>query len=172
MCHSTILFSDCWTIFMAEQYCWTCIFNRLETCLYFSLGNGQTKVTVRFDITLVAGNRRLPVIAEGHRIAGAFPLCCWVWSRPFHRSAWSLSERTFSDIDLECLRAAAGRAPSRVYSCWYLKSSQIHDIVLRKKIIHILSKSTRNYKLFDLIEENFHWNYKNYQNNNSTEFLK
>lgn len=108
-----------WTVplSMHFQYAWN--------MLIFFIGEWPNQGHCRFDITLVAGNKRLPVIAEGHRIASAFPLCCWVWSRPFHRGAWSLRKRTFSDTDLECLRAAAGRAPSRVYSCWYLKSSQI-----------------------------------------------
>lgn len=109
----------------------------LKHACIFSSGNGKTNISVGFETMLKAGNKRMLVIAGGGRIAIAVSLCIAEFGAVlFHRDAWSASVRPVSDVNLECLRAAATgqRTPSRGYKCWCLKSIQNHDTLLRKNI--------------------------------------
>lgn len=70
--------------------------------------------------------------------------CSMLAAGLFHRDAWSASGRTFSDINLECLGAAAtGRAPTSVCKGCCLNGIQNHDPLLRENII-LTTKCTRN----------------------------
>lgn len=92
--HFILSFWSCWTVFMAGQNCWICIYFQYSCSM---LGVGL-----------------------------------------FHRHAWSGSERTFSDINLECLGAAAtGTAPTSVCKCccqksWPSVKGKYHSLTLPK----------------------------------------
>lgn len=74
--------------------------------------------------------------------------CSMLGTGFFHRDAWSGSERTFSDINLECLGAvASGTAPTSVGKFCCPDSIQNHGPLLRENTIHSHYQKFQKYVL-------------------------
>ena len=89
---------------IVEQYSWLnstaehAFSIRLKHAYIFSSENGKTNVTVRFEITLKAGNKRLPVISGGCRIAIAISLCIAGFEQVFFTGMLGLPVKEHSVI--------------------------------------------------------------------------